>query len=65
MYENDNGDFDLIEVDYELIDEAEAPDSNKWQAYVLSLDDMDCASGVCWHAGSKQKRPTPSKPSQE
>jgi hypothetical protein len=65
MYETDNDDFDLIETEYELIDEADAPDPNKWQSYVLSLEEMDCASHVCWHAGAKQKRPIPNKPNQE
>ena len=65
MYETDNDDFDLIETEYELIDEADAPDPNKWQSYVLSLEEMDCASGVCWHAGAKQKQPAPNKPTQE
>ena len=65
MYETDSSDIDLIETEYELIDEADAPDPNKWQSYVLSLEEMDCASGVCWHAGTKQKRPVPKKPNQE
>jgi hypothetical protein len=65
MYETDNDDFDLIETEYELIDEADAPDPNKWQSYVLSLEEMDCASHVCLHAGAKQKRPIPNKPNQE
>ena len=65
MYETDNDDFDLIETEYELIDEVEAPDPTKWQSYVLSLEEMDCASGVCWHAGAKQKQPSPKKPTQE
>ena len=30
MYETDNDDFDLIETEYEIIDEADAPDPNKW-----------------------------------
>ena len=64
MYETDN-DFDLIETEYELIDEADSPDPDKWQSYVLSLEEMDCASGVCWHAGAKQKQPTPDMPTQE
>ena len=65
MYETENDDFDLIETEYELIDEADAPDPNKWQSYVLSLEEMDCASGVCWHQGAKQKQPAPNKPTQE
>ena len=65
MYETDNDDFDLIETEYEFIDEADAPDPNKWQSYVLSLEEMDCASDVCWHAGANQKRPIPNKPNQE
>ena len=65
MYETDNDDFDLIETEYELIDEADAPDPNKWQSYVLSLEEMDCASGVCWHQGAKQKQPASNKPTQE
>ena len=64
MYETENDDFDLIETEYELIDEADAPDPNKWQSYVLLLEEMDCASGVCWHRGAKQKQPAPNKPTQ-
>jgi len=59
IYETNNSDIDLIKTGYELIDEADAPDPNKWQSYVLSLEEMDCASGVCWHAGAKHKRPVP------
>ena len=40
MNETDNDDFDLIETEYELIDEADEPDPNKWQSYVLSLEEI-------------------------
>ena len=65
MYEADNDDFDLIETEYELIDEVDAPDPNKWQSYVFSLEEQDCMSGVCWHAGAKQRKPVSIKPNQD
>ena len=46
MYETDNDDFDLIETEYELIDEVDAPDPNKWQSYVLALEEMDRLYGM-------------------
>jgi len=65
MYETDNDDFDLIETEYELIDCLDAPDPNKWQSYVFSLEEQDCMSGVCWHAGAKQGKPVSIKPNQD
>ena len=65
MYETDNEDFDLIETEYELIDCLDAPDPNKWQSYVFSLEEQDCMSGVCWHAGAKQGKPVSIKPNQD
>ncbi len=53
-----------IEKSY-TINENNYPEPNSWQRQIQALEELDCASGVCWHVGSKQKRPTPLKPSKE
>ena len=47
------------------INENNYPEPNSWQRQIQALEELDCASGVCWHVGSKQKRPTALKPSKE
>ena len=47
------------------INENNYPGPNSWQRQIQALEELDCAAGVCWHVGSKQKRPTPLKPSKE
>ncbi len=47
------------------IDENKYPEPNSWQRQIQALEELDCASGVCWHLGSEQKRPTPLNPSKE
>ena len=53
-----------IEKSY-TINENNYPEPNSWQRQIQALEELDCASGVCWHVGSKQKRPTALKPSKE
>lgn len=64
MYENDN-DICLIEDDHETIVIKNPPDPGIWQSVELSLQELDCASGVCWHPATENKTPSPRKPTTE
>ena len=64
MYENDN-DICLIEDDHETIVIENPPDPGIWQSVELSLQELDCASGVCWHPATENKTPSPRKPTTE
>ena len=64
MYENDN-DICLIEDDHETIVIETPPDPGIWQSVELSLQELDCASGVCWHPATENKTPSPRKPTTE
>ena len=64
MYENDN-DICLIEDDHETIVIENPPDPGIWQSAELSLQELDCASGVCWHPATENKTPSPRKPTTE
>jgi len=64
MHENDN-DICLIEDDHETIVIENPPDPGIWQSVELSLQELDCASGVCWHPATENKTPSPRKPTTE
>ena len=55
-------DFCVIEDSAELAD-IEDPFPNKWQQDVQVMEELDCASGVCWHPATVNKFATPPKPS--
>ncbi|MDA8636584.1 hypothetical protein N9L70_09425 [Rhodobacteraceae bacterium] len=65
MNENKKNDFDFDETDYELVDEADLPAPNRWQTYELDVEELDCASGVCWHPATANNLTAPIKPSAE
>ena len=64
MNDNDN-DICVVEDDHATIDNQNPPDPNKWQTYELGLQELDCASGVCWHPATANKLAAPIKPSAE
>lgn len=65
MNENKKNDFDFDETDFELVDEADLPAPNRWQTYELDVEELDCASGVCWHPATANNLTAPIKPSAE
>lgn len=61
----DNDDVCVIEDDYEVIDDRDAPDPNKWQAIDQLLNELDVAAGVCWHPAIAETEVSQRKPSTE
>ena len=64
MYDDDNN-ICLIEDDHDTIAIENPPDPGIWQSFELSLQELDCASGVCWHPAAENKTPSPRKPTTE
>lgn len=44
------------------VDLDDVPTPNAWQQVDVDLHEMDVASGVCWHSGSRQIQPMPLRP---
>jgi hypothetical protein len=65
MYEQDDEYICLIEDDHNDITTETQPDPNKWQSFELTLQELDCASGVCWHPAAANKIASPRKPTVE
>jgi len=55
MHNNNNDDICLIEDDHDDIATENPPNPNKWQSFELSLEELDCATGVCWHPATAKK----------
>lgn len=65
MHNNNNDDICLIEDDHDDIATENPPNPNKWQSFELSLEELDCATGVCWHPATAKKTASPRKPTAE
>ena len=65
MYEQDDESICMIEDDHNDIANETQPDPNKWQSFELTLQELDCASGVCWHPAAANKIASPRKPTVE